>query len=314
MTPTDPELADIKRLDLLGYLAHLGFERHARKSSQHCTVLKRGSDHVLVTLAPEGHLIWSTGERHVGGSILDAAMHFVPGCKNLGHARRELRPWLAGGLPFVADAPVSTPEPDRLSVLAQLARCQPIDAGHAFLRSRHLTEWLLRLPSLADRVLQDARGNAVFVYHDSEGPCGLELRNDGFKGFTEGSVRGLWHASDSQRIDTLILAESPIDALSIPTMQGNWEGMRLIAFGGSISERQRGLIQRAAERLPERCLVKLCFDRDQSGDRYCQIIEQVLAESGRDDLAIMRSPPKHKDYNEDLAHRSAGTLGIDPAP
>ena len=156
----------------------------------------------------------------------------------------------------------------------------------------------------------DARSNVVFPHADRDGPCGYEVKNRGFTGFAPGGEKGLW-ISRVQRTDTaLVLAESGIDALSYAALHPD-EHARYASFGGAMNPFQPALIRAAIERLAPGATVRIATDNDEDGAGFAAIIEGLVAETGRGDLAVERAAPVDaKDWNDVLLRASRVALAI----
>jgi hypothetical protein len=144
---------------------------------------------------------------------------------------------------------------------------------------------------------------------DRDGPCGYEIKNWGFTGFAPGGEKGLW-VSRVYRTDTsLVLAESGIDALSYAALHPDVNA-RYASFGGAMNPFQPTLIRAAIERLTPGATVRTATDNDEDGAGFAAIIEGLVAETGRGDLAVERiTPINAKDWNDALRQRgeSGGT-------
>jgi hypothetical protein len=64
---------------------------------------------------------------------------------------------------------------------------------HACLEEeRAIPRRLLLGPRFAGSIRVDFRTNAVFAHANQDGPCGYEIKNQGFTGFAKGGDKGLW--------------------------------------------------------------------------------------------------------------------------
>ena len=223
---------------------------------------------------------------------------------SLADVRRELRPWVGGAVPrpalelYVPEVvPVSR---DRAGVIRALAAMKPLVTHRYLEEKRAIPRELLANPRFAGCVLMDARSNAIFPHADKDGPCGYEIKNQGFTGFAPGGEKGLW-MSRVRRADTvLVIAESAIDALSYAALHPD-ENARYASFGGAMNSCQPALIQAAVERIPSGVVVRIATDSDEEGARFATIIEAVTVEAGKSELAVERViPPETKDWNEVL--------------
>ena len=104
-----------------------------------------------------------------------------------------------------------------------------------------------------------------------------------------------------KRTDTsLVLAESAIDALSYAALHPD-ERARYASFGGAMNPSQPALVRAAIERLSPGAVVRIATDNDEEGAGFARIIERLVAESGKADMAVDRAVPSDtKDWNEAL--------------
>ena len=182
---------------------------------------------------------------------------------------------------------------------------------HRYLEEkRAIPRELLANPRFAGCVLMDARSNAIFPHADKDGPCGYEIKNHGFTGFAPGGEKGLWILG-VQRTDTaLVLAESGIDALSYAALHPD-DNARYASFGGTMNPSQPALIRAVIERLAPGMVVQIATDNDEDGAGFAVIIEGLVAEAGRRDLAVARAVPiDAKDWNDALLRASGVVLAI----
>lgn len=279
------------RINLTEYAAAMGFLRDRRRSSPNCCVMKRSSgEGIVVGKASDGHWIYyAIGDESDSGSIVDFVQNRGGG--NLGQVRRELRPWLDGTRcapvtsspdTFVLSLQPSTK--DLLGVQVQLAAMAPALGGHAYLEGRRsIPRAVLLSDRFSGRIFSDARGNAVFPHRNRGGPCGYELKNEGFTGFSPGGEKGLWFSGFLESDVRMVVAETAIDALSYAALKGT-EGARFFSVGGSMSPAQPELLLSAVAKAPSLEEVVLAMDNDAGGKRLSERIRQLVEE--RPDLRV----------------------------
>lgn len=89
----DPELEAFKtQIDLRQYAASIGFAIDKRKSSRSSTIMKRGTEKIIVkrNAGDDHYLYFTVHDDRDNGSIIDFTKNRQR--KTLGQARQELRP------------------------------------------------------------------------------------------------------------------------------------------------------------------------------------------------------------------------------
>ena len=140
--------------------------------------------------------------------------------------------------------------------------------------------------------------NIGFPYYNAFGDIvGFELRNKQFRHVIEGTDRsfGIWHSNLPQTLESEILTESPIDALSYHQLKGK-KNTLYVSFGGSVTfgqlETVKSIIS-SANVSPELKIIS-AVDNDEMGRIYTQKFKETFSEN------IVEDFPRLKDYNEDL--------------
>jgi Toprim-like/Protein of unknown function (DUF3991) len=298
----DPELEGFKRLDLRGYAASRGYSLDRRESWRGSAVMRNGAgDKIVIKLGPDGHYVYfSVHDDRDNGSIIDFVQHRTR--FNLGRIRKELRAWSgrpATSLPSFARLEVTAK--DRAGVERRFFAMQ-IAARHPYLEDeRKIPAALLTSPRFAGRVRIDGHGNAVFPHFDAGGLSGYELKNRDFTGFATGGEKGLWmsHGLDGDR--RLVFSESAIDALSYAALFLD-DRTRYGSIGGKLNPQQPALIRSEIAKLPNDAEVISAMDSDDEGTKLAALIENAVAESGREDLVYKAHFPALpiKDWNDVL--------------
>jgi len=290
-------------INLVEYAQSQGYEIDKKKSSKNCIVLKDGTgDKILVGLdKTDGHYFYySVTDERDRGSIIDLVQKRKN--LNLGEVRKELRPWL--GMTYSpSHTPTKQPVPkltattkDRHKILAQFENMRAL-SNHPYLNQRGISEQTISDPRFEGTIYTDSRGNVIFPHSDREGICGYEIRNQQFKGFSEGGTKGLWYSKASQDDRKLVICESPIDCLSYHQLFSD-PHTRYFATGGTISEKQKDLLKGAFEKIIALGgEIIVATDRDEAGQKLALEIAKNAPEGSQ----IYRHVPEHqKDWNEAL--------------
>ena len=140
--------------------------------------------------------------------------------------------------------------------------------------------------------------NIGFPYFNASGEIvGFEIRNKQFKHVIEGSDRsiGIWHSNIPNTLETAILTESPIDALSYHQIKGK-KNSWYVSFGGSVTVGQLETVKIiiAQSKATSELKVISAVDNDEMGKIYTQKFKEHFEQN------IVEDYPRLNDYNEDL--------------
>jgi len=233
----------------------------------------------------------------------------------LGGVRQELRPWTGGTQAVTRPHPdlfaqeIAPVSRDRAQVLLELARMKLL-ASHRWLEEeRRIPAALLHSPRFAGKLKVDFRTNAIFPHADKDGPCGYEIKNRGFTGFARGGEKGLWFSAVKSSDTALVIAESGIDALSHAALHPD-NNARYASTGGAMNPNQPALIRGAIEKMGQGASIRIATDNDAGGRELADRIAAIAAETGREDLAIVRDLPagEGSDWNDRLKESQPQTL------
>ena len=301
----DPELEAFKTdINLTEYAASCGYQFIRHESSRNSVVMKHpgtGDKIIIARNQPNNHWIFFTiGNPTANGTIIDFVQERVTGL-TLGNVRRTLRPWINGTVshrpaPGTYAAKVEGSTKDRQKVLGHLVTMQ-VAEDHTYLASRGIPRQILTNQRFAGRIYADANGSMVLPHEDREGVCGLEYRNRKFKGFLEGSCKGVWRSNLECEDCRLVFCESAIDALSYHTLRPDIN-TRYISFGGGWSDRTRDLIQDMAKTHPGSEII-LAYDNDVAGHQYEADTRALLLDI-KGKTITAHYPAMSKDWNEEL--------------
>ena len=308
----DGELETFKRdIDMRQFAASLGYKIDSRESWRGSTVMRRGTDKIVVKRNRNHHYVYfSVREDRDNGTIIDFLQHRQK--LSLGAVRQTLRPWIghpAAGLPaFPRLEPTSQ---DRMDVESQYRRMAVV-LRHSYLElERCLPAAILVSRRFAGRVRRDVRGNVVFPHFDRQGLCGYEIKNTGFTGFAAGGAKGLWFSHTKPDDRHLILAESAIDALSYATLFPDIaDQARYASLGGKPNSQQPDLLKATMARLPEGSEIVAAFDADGAGRMLVELVRLAVAavatQAGKTDLRFNVHLPAQEgeDWNQVLQEQS----------
>ena len=289
-------------INLADYAQANGYSIDKKKSSVNYLVLKNPeSDKILVGVnQSDGHYFYSSvNNDRDSGSIID----FIQNRRNLnlGEVRKELRPWINAPSnppysPKQATPKLTPSTPDRHKIITQFEGFQVI-VTHPYLTRRGISQQTSNDPRFQGRIYTDSRNNVIFPHADREGVCGYEMRNQEFKSFSKGGIKGLWASNSSKDDTTLVICESPLDCLSYHQLFPD-ETTRYFATGGTLSEKQKTLLKGVFEKFHNKGgQIMITTDNDEAGKQ----IEQELRNLAPSKAQINRIVPRHhKDWNETL--------------
>lgn len=300
------ELDAFKRdISLVEYALASGYTADRKASSQNSVVLQdaRG-DKVVAAKAQDGHWIFfSVRDDQDNGTIIDFVQRRTGA--SLGEVRKELRPWL-GRAPSPAPlAGSASHHRDLMPASKDLVRVRArlegmsVAATHSYLEGeRAIPGTLLQHARFAGRVRIDERGNAIFPHQNENGFCGWEAKNRGFTGFAPGGKKGLWTSAAFDGDNTLVVAESAIDALSFAAL---WPSQcaRYASIAGAMNSGQPKLLRLAAGALPRSSRVLIATDNDEGGDRLTEAVRSALKDLP---LQVLEDRPRERgcDWNDVL--------------
>lgn len=306
MTPlTKEQIAQAKQWDLLSYLQT--YEPQELKKSglnEYCTVTH---DSLKISRGK-----WCWNSRGIGGkTALDYLIH-VRGMDFVGAVQQLTGGYIA---PYITPTHPPMEKPKRPFTLPQAARC----ATHmvAYLQGRGIDANIIS-HCIGEGILYESKRyhNCVFVGKDPDNiPRFASLRGvgDNFRMDVESSDKRYNFCLPSTHANStsLVVAESPVDALSLATlmrMQGeDWTQHSYLSLGGTAP---RALLQYLADH-PQITHISLCLDNDKAGlSAIKRLTDAVLADqtlAARIALIHPNPPPiEHgKDYNQLLQAKVA---------
>ncbi len=302
-----------QQVNLTEVAAHFGYEILRKESSRNCIMMKYGSHKIAVTRDQDGHCIYYT----IGSSAKIDSGSVIDYVKNRKHCQfQQAVKWLKQWQHIpISDRPdrksyVSKIEPsskDTQSVVKSLLGMQ-LASDVPYLTSRGITQETLTSPRFYGRIYKDGRNNAVFPHYGTNGTVGYELKNyNGFTGFSPNGEKALWFSNAENTDQTLVIAESAIDAISYSLLYpDSSDRTRYASIGGQMSPKAKELLHKTAKNFPGQ-QITLAFDNDDPGRAITQEVQSLLADTGKE---IKVHLPIKKDFNDDLKEK----LGLPDKP
>ena len=312
MLTRDAELEKFKKqINLCEYAASVGFFLDQNSSSRCSAVMRHSNgDKVVIAVTSSKHWVYFNvhgGSQEDSGTIID----FVQARKKvtLGDVRKELRPWI--GKPRLVEQggsrllpmDLQPAEYDAARVVGKWMNAKRITSSPRYLlNDRRLPSSVLADPVFADRLRTDQRSNILFPHWNQHGSlCGYEVKNRNFTGFAPGGTKGLWCSRPRTHDQTMVLAETAIDALSVAAIFGP-AGKRFFSTAGQISPAQAACVCSAVKRMSADAEIWLAFDHDDGGLKLAQQVKDALSTlTGNTRKVIMSLPPNFgEDWNDVL--------------
>ena len=293
------ELEKFKKEVNIAEVAQLfGYYVDKEKSSRAVKQLRNDStgDKIVVSRnEANGHYIYfSMRDEQDNGTIIDFLQRHTG--KNLGQVRKYLRKWLKGQIEGKYE-PISIQKSnaDRNKIYRIWEKIANDKYFAGSWRAINSAVWEELMESDRVKITQEA---IYFKLLDLDGLCGIEKRNfDGEKRIIQGSQKGLWSYGNLQKAKEIVIAESPLDALSYKILSGN-EDIYVLATMGAIGNKQKEILRAVLERAREKEIV-IATDNDQAGELLAQEIVEICKEVGAAKL-YRATPEKGKDWNEEL--------------
>ena len=316
MSGTDNrELEDLKAVSCAVLLERQAppYTLDKSESTRNCLKYRRGKGEIiLVTHGGRGW--WDPGSTTAKGDIFKLVQHLQPGL-NFGQARKVLRD-------FVGIAPSYPPHKkahDRskpaVPVDVRWDRRPVMWSGSPswtyLTETRHLPRSVLKAAISHQQLREGPHASAWFAHRDHDGRLtGIEIRGPEYRGFSSGGDKTLFRlpgAPVGSRAPAirLVVAEAPIDALSLASLEGLRHDTLYASTAGGMGPHTLKALGQAMQALAQQSggSVGAAFDADEQGERYAAYLTELAASVG---LTVDRMiPPEgRKDWNDVLVGRA----------
>ena len=223
-----------------------------RESTRNALKYRRGKGEILI-VNHHGRGWWDP-QSAAKGDIFDLVQYLDPRL-NFGQARRKLRR-VVGMAPALPEISFGADEtgPD-MPVELRWGRRRRLHHGSPvwtyLTATRGLPAYVLDAAAAADVVREGPYGSAWFAHRDDDGAVThVEIRGPGFKGSLRGGAKTLFRlpgaASPFRR---LVIAEAPIDALSLAAIENIRAHTLYVATGGGMGPATVRAIEQLLSRL-----------------------------------------------------------------
>lgn len=237
-------------------------------------MLKDDSDKIIVSKSNGTWIYFSVYDDNDNGTILDFLKHRTG--RSIYQIGNELQSWIGQGLDisnqYVPNIKQKTYEPERIQRLFNY--CRPT-YNNSYLLNRGLTIETLRSDRFINRVFQDQFKNAAFPHFKMGKICGLELKGENTNLFVRGSEKSLWRSNRLANDHSLVITETPIDALSYYLIHEMKNGL-YTSTCGSPSSKQVEIILNLVSQTQWIETIILATDNDEGGDRIAERLEKRI--------------------------------------
>jgi hypothetical protein len=302
---TDTELDLLRsKVNCAAVLENLGqpWRLDTKESTRRALKYRRNKGEVLI-VTHEGRGWWDP-QSQAKGDVFTLVRYLDPSL-NFGHVLQVLRRFVGIEPQFVpaerkrggqgCDRPVA-------ERWASRPRLRPGCAAWRYLtEQRALPAAVLMAAADQDIVRDGAYGSAWFAHRDQGAVTHVEIRGPEFKGSLRNGHKTLFrfHAGKGQVL-RLVIAEAPIDTLSVAARENLRTDILFVATGGGMGPDTLAALQAICAQLATRpgAKVESAADANLAGDRYADRHAEIAREAG---LPFVRlRPPDDLDWNEVL--------------
>lgn len=271
-----------------------------RESTRRALKYRRGEGEVLI-VTHEGRGWWDP-QSQAKGDVFTLVQHLDPSL-NFGHVRQVLRR-------FVGMTPRYTPaerqrrgQGEARSVAERWASRPRLRPGGAawnyLLKERALQAAVLTAAAKQDIIRDGAYGSAWFAHVDEGRVTHVEIRGPRFKGSLKGGHKALFQLRPGVGETTrLVIAEAPIDALSLAAIEGLRTDSLYVATGGGMGQGTLSALQTICAALATRpgSIVESAADANRAGDLYAERHADIALTAGVEFRRLR--PPEGLDWND----------------
>jgi hypothetical protein len=288
MTGYDPELERLRANIHCGAL----LERTAppwrldrTASTARSLKYRRGEGEILIV--NHGGRGWWDPQSEAKGDVFDLMQHLDPQL-NFGQVRRALRAFVNIAPTYPEVRSIHPRGKINVAIAKKWDMRPPLKLGSRVWRylnrERALPEAILAAAGAADVVREGPYGSAWFAHRDAAGTVThIEVRGPDFKGSLAGGSKTLFRFSHgSPPPMRFVLAEAPIDALSIASLEYLRPDTLYAATGGGTGPRTHHEIGRLLGQMSESRNSVFCSaaDANPAGERYAAHHCELAAAAG----------------------------------
>ena len=272
----------------------------ARESTRRALKYRRGEGEVLI-VTHEGRGWWDP-QSSAKGDVFTLVQHLDPSL-NFGHVRQVLRRFVGMTPRYTSAERRRGGEGDTRSVAKRWAsrpRLRPGCAAWLYLAEERALPMALLTAAAEQGIIRDgAYGSAWFAHGHQGQVTHVEIRGPSFKGSLKGGHKTLFRFPPGMaETKRLVIAEAPIDALSVAAIEQLRTDSLYVATGGGMGPGTLTALQAICSQLAARpgSVVESAADANRPGDRYAERHAEIARAAG---VAFRRlRPPEGLDWND----------------
>lgn len=272
-----------------------------QESTRRALKYRRGEGEILI-VTHEGRGWWDP-QSEARGDIFSLVQHLEPGL-NFGRVRQLLRRFV-GMVPTCQPADrapagqgAGRPVADRW---VERPRLRPGSPAWQYLSDqRALPASVLTAAASQDSIRSGAYGSAWFAHRNQDAVSHVEIRGPDYKDSLTGGHKSLFRfRRGTETVTRLVIAEAPIDALSIAALEQMRADTLYVATGGGMGPGTLAALQALCTELATRsgASVQSAADANTAGDRYADRHAEIARTAG---VSFHRLRPPGTDWNDVL--------------
>ena len=319
MSKYDPEIEQLKAgVNCAALLERLGggYKLDRAESSRNNLKYRRGAGEIII-VNHDGKGWWDPGSS-AKGDVFSLAQHLDPSL-NFGQVRRTLREMLGVAPAYPAAEREAKPkqpaQPPQQRWSARPAVTRGSRTWTYLTQERHLPALVVALAVQADAVREGPYASAWFAHRDGDGALsGIEMRGPNYRGFSEDGDKTLFRLQPGTEPPTrLVVAEAPIDAMSLAAVEGLRRDTLYVATAGGMGPGTIASLERELAALAQRPggTLVIATDADVQGEKYATRLTAMAQAAGVPGERA-KPPSGHNDWNDVLKARSQATGPAQP--
>ena len=267
------------------FLERIGYFFNKKESSQTTQKYENDKDTIIVKQSSSGDYIYFNAKNEKDcGTVIDF-------CKNRNIDVKTITMDINANVKTITNAPNKT-ETAVGNFTDMFNKLETYDLPY-LTKTRAIEPALIR----QFNVKKDNHGNACFAHrlyenNSAKKIVGWEVKNEGFTGFNSNGNRSIGIAKLGERIESIIICESFIDAMSYAQLKRTTNAV-FVSTGGTLTEKQLTQIEALTSAYSNASVV-IATDADSAGDAYAQRLLDAIRGAQRERALV------GKDWNDEL--------------